>query len=88
MPNEQEDGWRRDFKLWGHDAVERTVKGTNNWDEPRRQFALRWLKETESENERTEQQMQDDTRLKLWLGVTAILLAVASVLVFLIALLM
>lgn len=88
MPSEQEDSWRRDFELWGHDAVERTVRGTNEWDEPRRQFALTWLKETESENERTEQQMRDYTRLKLWLGVTAILLAVASVFVLLTALLM
>jgi len=45
MPNEQEDSWRRDFELWGHDAVERTVGGTNEWDDPRRQFALRWLRD-------------------------------------------
>ena len=88
MPNEQEDSWRRDFELWGHDAVERTVRGTNSWDEPRRQFALRWLRERESENERTEQQTQHSTRLMLWLSVTAILIAVVSVLVSLVALLM
>jgi hypothetical protein len=88
MPNEQEDSWRRDFELWGHDAVERTVGGTNEWDDPRRQFALRWLREKESGNERREQQTQQATRRMLWLGLTAIFIAAVSVFVSVIALLM
>jgi hypothetical protein len=58
--NEQEDLWRLEFEYAGYGAVKRTLSGTNGWDEPRRQFALRWLKERESEIAHREKQMQLD----------------------------
>jgi hypothetical protein len=88
MPDEQEDSWRRDFELWGHDAVRQKVTATNGWDKLRRQAAFRWLREKESENERRERQMRHDMRRMLRLIVAAIGLASVSVFVALIALLM
>jgi hypothetical protein len=58
--NEQEDLWRLEFEYAGYGAVKRTLSGTNGWEEPRRQFALRWLKERESEIAHREKQMQLD----------------------------
>jgi hypothetical protein len=58
--NEQEDLWRLEFEYAGYGAVKRTLSGANGWDEPRRQFALRWLKERENEIEHREKQMQLD----------------------------
>jgi hypothetical protein len=88
LPDEQEDSWRRDFELWGHEAVRRKVATTGGWDEPRRQAAFQWLREKESESERRERQMRRDMRSMLWLIVAAIGLAVAGVFVALICLLM
>jgi hypothetical protein len=58
--NQQEDLWRLEFEYAGYGAVKRTLSGTNGWDEARRQFALRWLKEREGEIEHREKQMQLD----------------------------
>jgi hypothetical protein len=58
--NEQEDLWRLEFEYAGYGAVKRTLSGSNGWDEPRRQFALRWLKERETEIAHREKQMQLD----------------------------
>jgi hypothetical protein len=58
--NQQEDLWRLEFEYAGYGAVKRTLSGANGWDEARRQFALRWLKERESEIEHREKQMQLD----------------------------
>jgi hypothetical protein len=58
--NEQEDLWRLEFEYAGYGAVKRTLSGTNGWDESRRQFALRWLKERENEIAHRERQMQLD----------------------------
>lgn len=58
--NEQEDLWRLEFEYAGYGAVKRTLSGANGWDESRRQFALRWLKERESEIAHREKQMQLD----------------------------
>jgi hypothetical protein len=58
--NEQENVWRLEFEYAGYGAVKRTLSGTNGWDEPRRQFALQWLKERESEIAHREKQMQLD----------------------------
>jgi hypothetical protein len=64
-PSEQEEFWRREFEYAGYAAVKRIVSGTIGWDEPRRQFALRWLREKESEVVRREKQMQlDATRIE------------------------
>ena len=79
LPDEQEDSWRRDFELWGQEAVRRKVATTGGWDEPRRQAAFRWLREKESESERRERQMRRHMRSMLWLIVAAIGLAVATV---------
>jgi hypothetical protein len=56
----QEDLWRLEFEYAGYGAVKRTLSGTNGWDESRRQFALRWLKERENEIAHREKQMQLD----------------------------
>jgi hypothetical protein len=56
--NGQEDLWRLEFEYAGYGAVKRTLSGTNGWDEPRRQFALQWLKERENEIAHREKQMQ------------------------------
>lgn len=86
MPNEQEDRWRGEFEQWGYDAVRRTVFGTSGWDEPRRQFAFRWLREKEGATERRKQQMQQDTRRSLWVAVVAMVVAALSLCISIIAL--
>jgi hypothetical protein len=59
-PSDQEL-WRREFEYAGYGAVKRIVSGTNDWNEPRRQFASRWLKEKDSEIARRDKQLQLDT---------------------------
>lgn len=88
MSDDHESRWRREFEQWGVDAVRRTVSGTSGWDEPRRQFAFRWLREKEGETEhRAEQvyhdarQTQQDTRRTMWLAVAAIVIAVVSLII-------
>jgi len=60
LSSEHEEIWRLEFEYAGYSAVKRTLSGTNGWDESRRQFALRWLKERESEIAHREKQMQLD----------------------------
>jgi hypothetical protein len=94
MSNEQQDRWRREFEQSGYEAVKRTVSKTSGWDEPRRQFAFRWLTEKDNAVEHREQQVQhdtrsmrQDTRRMLWLGVAAIVISVFSLLVAFVSLL-
>ncbi|MBO0754576.1 MAG: hypothetical protein J2P54_01835, partial [Bradyrhizobiaceae bacterium] len=54
--NDQEDFWRLEFEYAGYGAVKRTLSGANGWAEARREFALRWLKERESEIAHREKQ--------------------------------
>jgi len=58
--SEQEDLWRHEFEYAGYGAVKRTMSGTNGWEEARRKFALRWLREKESEVAQRERQMRLD----------------------------
>jgi hypothetical protein len=81
MPNEQESRWRQEFEQFGYEAVKNTVFGACMFDEPKRQFAFRWLAEKEAAFEHREQQIQQDTRLMLWIAIGAIGLAILSLVV-------
>jgi hypothetical protein len=59
-PSAEEDFWRREFEYAGYGAIKRTVSGTNGWDEARREFAFRWLRDKEGEVAHREKQMQLD----------------------------
>jgi len=59
--DDQEEIWRHEFEYGGYGAVKRTLSGTNGWDEPKRAFAFRWLREKESEVSQREKKMQLDT---------------------------
>jgi TolA-binding protein len=59
--DDQEHIWRHEFEYGGYGAVKRTLSGTNGWDEAKRAFAFRWLREKESEVSQREKQMQLDT---------------------------
>ena len=58
---DQEEIWRHEFEYGGYGAVKRTLSGTNGWDEPKRAFAFRWLREKEGEVSQREKKMQLDT---------------------------
>jgi hypothetical protein len=60
QPSAEEDFWRREFEYAGYGAVKRIVSGTNGWDEARREFAFRWLRDKEGEVAHREKQMQLD----------------------------
>jgi hypothetical protein len=60
-PKEDENFWRREFEYAGYGAVKRIATGLNGWDEPRREYAARWLEEKEQEVATREKQMRLDT---------------------------
>jgi hypothetical protein len=89
---QNENQWRRDFEGWGYEAVKRTVFGGCGWDEPRRQFAFRWLHEKENEaeqrerdnesaTEQREQQMLQDNRRMFWVAIAALVISAFSLII-------
>jgi hypothetical protein len=55
---EQEAAWRAEFEADGERAVHDTIYHGPIYPDPRRSFALRWLREKEVERERQEQKMR------------------------------
>jgi hypothetical protein len=68
---EQEAKWRAEFEKFGYDAVHR---GHQMFDEPRRQFAFRWLREKEKSRE-------DRAEAAHWYSKWTFVAAVAAVIV-------
>ena len=60
-PKDDENFWRREFEYAGYGAVKRIASGDNGWDEPRREYAARWLEEKAQEVATREKQMRLDT---------------------------
>jgi len=71
----------------GYEAVKASIHGCG-WEQSRRQFAFRWLREKEIEAERRADQiredthrMRQDTRRMMWLAIAAIVIAIVSLII-------
>jgi hypothetical protein len=79
---EQETAWRTEFEADGERAVHDTIyHGPGIYPDPKRMFALRWLREKEVEREHQEQKMRSYVRLTFWAAVAAVVAGIAGVLV-------
>ena len=79
---EQEAAWRTEFEADGERAVHDTIyHGPGIYPDPKRLFALRWLREKEAERERQEQKMRCYVRWTFWAAVAAVVAGIAGVLV-------
>jgi hypothetical protein len=78
---EQEAAWRAEFEADGERAVHDTIYHGPIYPDPRRSFALRWLREKEVEREHQEQKMRSYVRLTFWAAVAAVVAGIAGVLV-------
>lgn len=79
---EQETAWRTEFEADGERAVHDTIyHGPGIYPDPKRLFALRWLRETEVEREHQERKMRSYVRLTFGAAVAAVVAGIAGVLV-------
>jgi hypothetical protein len=79
---EQEAAWRTEFEADGERAVHDTIyRGSGIYPDPKRSFALRWLREKEVERERQEQKMHSYVRRTFWAAVAAVIVGIVGVLV-------
>jgi hypothetical protein len=64
---EQEAAWRAEFEADGERAVLDTIcHGPGIYPDPKRSFALRWLREREVERARQEKKMRSYVRYTFW----------------------
>jgi hypothetical protein len=64
---EQEAAWRTEFEADGERAVLDTIcHGPGIYPDPKRLFALRWLRERAVERARREQKMRSYVRCTFW----------------------
>ena len=76
---EQEAAWRTEFEADGDRAVLDTIcHGRGIYPDPKRSFALRWLREREVERARQEQKMRSYVRSTFW---AAVVIGIVGVLV-------
>jgi hypothetical protein len=67
---EQEAAWRTEFEADGERAVLDTIcHGLGIYPDPKRLFALRWLRERAVERARQEQKMRSYVRYTFWAAV-------------------
>jgi len=79
---EQETAWRTEFEADGERAVLDTIcHGPGIYPDPKRLFALRWLREREVERARQEQKMRSYVRWTFWAAVVAVAAGVVGLLV-------
>jgi hypothetical protein len=83
MPDsEEERAWRADFEANGERLTHDTLyRGAGIYPEPKRQFALRWLREKEAERNAYERSMFRYVRWTLWAAVAAVVVGVIAILV-------
>jgi len=75
---DQEAKWRAEFKRVGRDAIHREF---GMFDEPRRQFAFRWLREKEFEDEQRADSAHWYSKWTFIAAVAAVIVGVFGVLV-------
>ena len=75
---DQEAQWRVEFQRVGRDAI---YRGHNMFDEPRRQFAFRWLRERELEDEQRANSAQWYAKWTFMAAVAAVIVGIIGVLV-------
>ena len=79
---EQEAAWRTEFEADGERAVLDTIcHGPGIYPDPKRSFALRWLREREVERARQEQKMRSYVRCTFWAAVAAVATGIVAMLV-------
>lgn len=79
---EQETAWRTEFEADGERAVLDTIcHSPGIYPDPKRLFALRWLREREVERARQEQKMRSYVRWTFWAAVAAVAAGIVGVLV-------
>jgi hypothetical protein len=79
---EQEAAWSTEFEADGERAVLDTIcHGPGIYPDPKRLFALRWLREREVERARQEQKMRSYVRCAFWAAVAAVVTGIVGVLV-------
>jgi hypothetical protein len=79
---DQEAAWRIEFEADGERTVLDTIcHGPGIYPDPKRLFALRWLREREVERVRQEQKMNTYVRCTFWAAVAAVVAGIVGVLV-------
>jgi hypothetical protein len=79
MPDtDQEAQWRTAFETVGHDTV---LRGHNFFDESKRKFAVRWLREKEIAREAREKAAHWYTKWTFFAAVAAVIVGIIGVLV-------
>jgi hypothetical protein len=79
---EQEAAWRTEFEADRERAVLDTIcHGRGTYPDPKRSFALRWLREREVERARQEQKMRSCVRRTFWAAVAAAAAGIVAMLV-------
>lgn len=81
--SDQEARWRASFETVGYDAVRR---GHNLFEEPKRQFAFRWLREQEIAREDRNQAAHWYLKWTFRAAVAALIVGIVSVTVAIIGL--
>ena len=79
---DQEAQWRKEFEEVGREAVHDVVNSRHgSFEEPKRQFAFRWLREKEKVNERRADAEQWYSKWTFWVAVAAAVLALIGIIV-------
>jgi hypothetical protein len=88
--NQQEEKWKAEFEATGETAIRNDRSGVNVGisDEPKRQYAFRWLREKERDRERFElDRAQRESsahwyaKWTFWAAVAAVLIGIVGVIV-------
>jgi hypothetical protein len=82
MPDtEDERVWRAEFERDGERQVHDTIyHGPGIYPDPKRLFALRWLREKEVEQNNLDRLMRRDVRWTLWAAVAAVIVGIVAIL--------
>jgi len=79
---EEEAKWRAEFGADGERLVRDTIyHGPGIYPDPKRLFALRWLREQEVARNHQEQQMRRYVQCTFWAAVAAVIVGIMSVLI-------
>lgn len=86
MVTDQEEKWKAEFENTGEKALRYGLQhgggvGVGITDEPKRQFAFRWLRQKEKDRERREVLAQWYAKWTFWAAIAAAVIAVIGVLV-------
>jgi hypothetical protein len=83
---EQEEKWRAEFENIGENAVRASLYSDRGVsvgivDEPKRQYAFRWLREKEKDRDRREHLAQWHVKWTFWAAVGAVAIGIVGVFV-------